>query len=120
MRSNLQVARRPAYDAARRFVEVALKSDGSLFEPDRSVWSAVTLEDLHTRFNRAPDTSTDRFEDKLARQLEGAPASTIQLPAEIVYVHFLVATDIGAAAKKRLVGLIISWNSEPISIPENL
>jgi len=91
-----------------------------LFVPDRSVWSAETLEDLHTRFNLAPDESSDSFEKKFARQLEGASAATIQLAAEIVYVHFLVASDIGAKAKRRLVELIISWSPEPISIPQDL
>lgn len=102
MRSYLDPTKRAAYDAARRFVEVGLLTNGSLFLPVRSVWSSPTLEDLHTRFNLAPDESTASFEDKLARQLNGAPAATIQLAAEIVYVHFLIARDIGAQAKRRL------------------
>jgi hypothetical protein len=120
VRSYLDPTKQAAYDAARRFVEVALRTNGSLFLPDRSVWSSPTLEDLHTRFNLAPDESTASFEDKLARQLNGAPAATIQLAAEIVYVHFLIARDIGAQAKRRLVELILSWSPEPVTIPEDL
>jgi 5-methylcytosine-specific restriction protein B len=120
MRSNLDPTKRPAYEAARRFVDVDLRGDGSLFLPDRAVWSTSTLEDLHARFNLAPDVSAASFEDKFSRQLAGAPAATVQLAAEIVFVHFLVARDIGAAAKQRLIDLIISWSPEPISIPYEL
>jgi hypothetical protein len=38
----------------------------------------------------------DSFEHKFQRQLEEAPVATIQLAAELVYIHFLVASDIGA------------------------
>ena len=111
---------RPVYEAARRFEAVALRSDGSLFKPDRSVWSAGVLEDLHTRFNLSPDSSSDRFEVKFRRQLTGAPTATFQLAAELLFVHFLVARDIGEVKKRHLVDLVRSWSSEPISIPADL
>lgn len=120
MRSSLDPVRQATYQAAGRFVDVALRSDGSLFAPDRRVWSPGVLEDLHTRFNLSPDTSTDSFEHKFQRQLNGAPAPTVQLAAEVVYVHFLVALDIGAPAKHRLIDLIMSWTAEPIGIPADL
>jgi len=72
VRSHLNPTQAAVYEAARRFVEVGLQADGSLFVPDRSVWSASTLEDLYNRFNLAPDESGDSFEEKFARQLEGA------------------------------------------------
>ena len=120
VRSDLDPTRQPVYAAARRFVDTCLRADGSLFLPNRGVWSAPVLDDLHHRFNLAPDTSSDSFEDKFARQLEGAPAATIQLAAEIVFVHFLAAHDIGAPAKRRLVDVIRGWTSEPIEIPADL
>jgi 5-methylcytosine-specific restriction protein B len=120
MRSNLDPAKRPVYQVARRFVDVALRKDGSMFLPDRQVWSALVLEDLHRRFNLSPDTSSDSFEEKFARQVEGAPAATVQLAAEVVFVHFLAAGDIGAPAKQRLVDLIRGWSPEPIVVPDDL
>jgi hypothetical protein len=78
------------------------------------------IDDLHTRFNLAPDPSSDRFEVKLKRQLAGAPPATIQLAAELLFVHFLVARDITEVTKRRLVDLISSWSPEPISIPADL
>jgi 5-methylcytosine-specific restriction protein B len=120
MRSDLDPACQPVYEAARRFEEVALRRDGSLFEPDRSVWSAGVLDDLHARFVLAPDPSSDSFEEKLRRQLTGAPAATIQLAAELLFVHFLVAHDIGEVTKRHLVDLVRSWCAEPISVPADL
>lgn len=120
MRSDEDLADQPVYAAAQRFVDVALRRDGSLFKPDRSVWREPVLEDLHARFNMSPDQSSDRFEEKFKRQLASAPTATIQLAAEVVFVHFLVANDIGAPAKRRLVDLILSWSLDPISIPDDL
>lgn len=37
-----------------------------------------------------------------------------------MYVHFLIARDIGAPAKRRLVDLILGWSAEPTSIPPEL
>jgi 5-methylcytosine-specific restriction protein B len=68
----------------------------------------------------SPDVSTDSFEQKFERQLQGASAATVQLAAEVVYVHFLAARDIGPTAKRRLVDVIISWTAEPINIPSEL
>lgn len=120
MPSDEESADQPVYVAAQRFVEVALRTDGSLFIPDRPVWHESVLEDLYARFNLSPDQSSDRFEEKFKRQLAGAPSATIQLAAEVVFVHFLVASDIGATAKRRLVDLIRSWSPDPISIPDDL
>jgi 5-methylcytosine-specific restriction protein B len=120
VRSNQNPACQPVYDAIGRFIDVALKADGSLFDPDRSVWSSPVIEDLRARFNLAPDESSDKFEKKFERQLAGAPAATVQLAAEVLFVHFLVASDIGASAKQRVVDLVRSWSPEPILIPDSL
>jgi 5-methylcytosine-specific restriction protein B len=120
MRSHLDPTKRPVYECARRFAEVGLRRDSSLFTPDRSVWSTSVLTDLYERFNLSPDESSDKFEDKFRRQLDDAPTQTIQLAAELIFIHFLIALDIGGAAKHRLVDLVCSWASEPISIPVDL
>ena len=36
---------------AERWVDECLRSDGSLFTQDRSIWTLSHLEDLHRRFN---------------------------------------------------------------------
>ena len=54
-------------------MEEALKSDGSVFMPGASIWSAENVEDLYDRSVENPDESLDNFDDKLRRQLEGSP-----------------------------------------------
>lgn len=120
MRSNLDPSKRIIYEAAQEFAREALRSDGSLFQPDRSVWSANTLDDLYLRFNLSPDETSDTFEQKFRRQLEDAPTETIQLAAEVIFVHFLIAKDISATAKRHLVTEVISWAGDPIRIPDQL
>lgn len=120
MRSQSDPLKQITYVAARRFVEVALRHDGSLFEPDRKVWSAPVLDDLYQRFNLSPDESKDRFEDKFRRQLKDAPTATIQLAAELIFVHLLIANDITAPTKKHLVDVVRSLTTEPIEIPSDL
>jgi hypothetical protein len=70
------------YAMAQAFVDAALRSDGSLFTPERAVISAANLEDLHARFVGHPDLSSRPFEDKFRDQLAGAGPETIQLAAE--------------------------------------
>lgn len=108
------------YDAVHQFVEWALVTDGSLFTPGRAVWSLAAIEDLHRRFNLQPDTSSDRFDVKLRRQLNGAADSTIQFTAEALYIHLLIVDDIGGTAKRRLLSAVLSWMREPVPVPPEL
>ena len=79
---------------AERFVQEALESDGSLFTPGAKIWTAENIEDLYERFVDNPDESSDRFEDKFRRQLEGAPLETRQLAAELLYIHLLFPANL--------------------------
>lgn len=114
--------REDQYRMAERFVESALKQDGSLFTPGVPVWSLGNLEDLSRRFLDNPDESADSFENKLRRQLQGAPSRTIQLMGEVLYVHFLlpVASDFKGDTKRRTIGTILGWSPEPLAIPDDV
>ena len=61
------------YDAAAKWVEAALRTDGSLFAPGESIWSSTYLEELHQRFLDHPDESNATFLEKLEAQLEDSP-----------------------------------------------
>ncbi len=64
------------YETAARFVSDALQSDGSLFTPGKPVWSLENIADLQERYIENPDSSKDKFDIKLQRQLAGAPPET--------------------------------------------
>lgn len=86
--------------------------------PISRIWPFDTVDDLHLRFNQRPDTSSDSFDLKLRRQLEGASDATLQLMAEAIFVHFLVVDDIGGKAKRAPVDQVLSWMTNPVEIPE--
>ena len=79
-----RMGREEVYGVAERFVEQTLERDGSLFTPGTVIWSAENIEDLYERFVGNPDESSDSFEDKFRRQLDGAPPETRQLAAELL------------------------------------
>lgn len=110
----------PVYAAAERFVDHALRRDGSLFTPSRAIWTLENLRDLRKRFVEAPDLTKATFAVKFENQLAGAPADTIQLAAELIYTHFLIAANIGGAAKRRLITRVLSWLPAPLTIPDDL
>jgi 5-methylcytosine-specific restriction enzyme B len=108
------------YEASQRFVDAALRHDDSLFTPGDSIWSAANVEDLYERFVQRPDVSGDSFLLKLERQLEGAPNATIQLAAETIYFHLLIAGDIKAPTKRKLVHAVLSFMEDPVDVPAEL
>lgn len=114
--------RQPVYMAADRWIESALRSDDSLFTPGREIWTQSVIDDLYDRFVGQPDESADPFITKLRRQLDGAPPETFQLMGELLYVHFLVASDdsIGGDRKREVINEVLSWSPEPVEIPEDL
>jgi hypothetical protein len=93
----------PLYVAARRVMDSGLGADDSAFTPGAAIWTAESLEDLHERFVLAPDTGGRRFLEKLEDQLKGAPAATVQLTAELLYLHLLAPVDMGGVAKRNLL-----------------
>ena len=106
------------YAVADRFVEEALRRDGSLFTPGTSIWSAENIEDLYERFVGNPDVSSDSFEDKFRRQLQDAPPETQQLAAELLYVYLLFPSNIGGDKKRRIVHSVLEGTS--IALPDDL
>ena len=112
----------PVYAAAERWVDAALRSDDSLFTPGQPIWSLDNLNDFHTRFVGNPDAPGSGFFQKFERQLAGAPLTTIQLAAEILYVYYLIIWPgkVGGNAKRRRISEVLGWAGNDLSIPEPL
>lgn len=111
---------RAVYEASQDWVRDCLLEDGSLFTPDRAVWSRPVLADLKLRFVDRPDTSKDNFENKFQRQLAGAPPTTVQLAAELIFVYFLASKQVTSVAKRQLIETVLGWSKEPLSVPDRL
>jgi hypothetical protein len=112
--------RETLYSVAQQFVDAALRRDDSLLSPGVPVWSLANLEDLHRRFVEQLDTSADSFENKLRRQLAGAPPHTVQLAAELLYVHLMLPIGIKGETKRQLLQRVLDWSSSPVEIPSTL
>ena len=111
------------YDAADTWVDSALRSDGSLFTPDESIWSREMLGELHRRFLDSPDAGAGSFYEKLEVQLAGSPPEVFQLMAEVLYIHFLIVWR-GAmkrATKEKGINQVLAWSlRDDIRIPDAL
>ena len=108
------------YDAAAKWVEAALQSDGSLFSPGESIWSNRWLEELHQRFLDHPDESSATFLEKLEAQLADCPPEVYQLMGELLFFHFLIVSTKNSANEQRVIDRVLGWSPVPVAIPEEL
>ena len=111
------------YAAAEKWVECALRSDGSLFTPGTPIWTSQWLGELRERFlNRHEDWKGPRFFEKLEPLLASSRPEVIQLMAEAVYVTYLIVWKgtVGRAAKRRRINQVLGWSPTPVAIPDDL
>lgn len=108
------------YSAARLVVERTLQASDSLFTPGRPIWSMTNIQDLYDRVVGHPNLSAHSFGAKFAPQLNGAPAATIQLAGELLFVHCLFPADMSGPDKRALINEVLSWSPSPVTVPEQL
>ena len=105
------------YSAAGTWVEQALRTDGSLFTPGKSIWSSRWLGELHQRFLNHPDESSASFEDKLQAQLKSSQPEVYQLMGEALFFHFLIVSTKKSTREQRVIDRVLGWSPSPVSIP---
>ena len=108
------------YSVAQTWVEQALRTDGSLFTPGKSIWSSEWLGELHQRFLNHPDESSASFLDKLQAQLDGCQPEVYQLMGEALFFHFLIVSTKNSAHEQRVIDRVLGWSRSPVSIPPDL
>ena len=108
------------YAVAQLFREQALERDGSLLTPGRAVWTIPALEDLEQRFVLSPDLSSDSFDQKLERQIDGASDTVKQLMAELLLMHLLVVHGMSADTKRLRISRVLGWMRDPVVIPPDI
>jgi len=110
----------PTYAAFAAIRSQVLGRQLSLFSGSELIWTPGNVEDVRIRFVEQADLSSDKWEDKLRRQLDGAPDPVLQLFAELLFVHLAVPSDIKGDTKRSLISTVLSWMTTPSSIPEDL
>ena len=108
------------YNAARAWVDSALRTDGSLFTPGTPIWSSHWLREFRELAPNDLDESPDNFEEKLRRKLEGSSPEIYQLFGEALYFHYLVRRSKSTANKLRQINMALGWSSAPVQIPTEL
>ena len=111
------------YVAAQKWVDAALRNDGSLFTPDKAIWTKELLAELHKCYVDNPDVPGSNFYDKLYKQLEGSTQSAAyQLMAEVLYFHYLIIwrANMRGDTKKSRIDEVLGWSGQQINIPAEL
>ncbi|TDQ54406.1 hypothetical protein [Actinorugispora endophytica] len=111
---------RPIHAATRALVKAGFAGDGSLFTPERAVWTAAVADDLRLRFVDPPRLEKESFTETVERKLHGAPTETVQLLGELLFLHLLAPSNVGAPAKKALLSRVLAAAAEPIPVPSGL
>lgn len=111
----------PVYDAAEQWRDRCLLDDLSLF----ANVPCSRLEDaeaLVAAFIDQPDVGSDDFVSKLRGQLAGSMPSVVQLAAELLYVHFLIATAhvVKGQRKREVVTDVLAFNTGTKPMPQDL
>ena len=101
------------YEMAQQWAQRCLRQPGSLFadQPGPKVSTAQTAAALHAAFVDNPMLGHDTFLDKLRVQLADEPVEVVQLAAELIYMHLLIASKgtIGGSAKRGLVNSVLAF-----------
>lgn len=110
------------YEAAKFWVERALKADDSLFTPGQAIWTLENLAMLREQFLDRPDIPGDGFYGRLENQLAGSPPETYQLIGEVLYVHFLIIHQSATRSDTKSDGInrVLERSSAATTIPAHL
>ncbi len=108
------------YDAAKEWVNRALRTDDSLFTPGTPIWSSQWLGELHQRFLNNPDESDASFSDKLQIQLKDSRPEVYQLMGEALYVYFLIVATKNSKNEQQRIDTVLGWSESPVAIPPEL
>lgn len=108
------------YAAAAQFVDRCLRAGTSLFTDGRRIWSKKAFNDLRQHFIDQPLEDKRSFLLKLRQQLTGLEDPSIQLMAELLFIHFLITVTVGARKKRETIQEVLSWMKQPATIPADL
>lgn len=112
----------PVYQAAERWKLLSLIGDASLFD-GRALEVAEAARELQEYFVGQPDEGEGTFETKLRAQLAPASADTVQVAAELLYMHVLIESKdaITPSNKRKLVNRVAGFRETGTSvIPDDL
>lgn len=112
----------PMYQAAERWRNESLIENRSLFSGEL-LDGAAAAQELVEAYVLRPDLGTGTFYGKLKEQLADVSPAAVQLAAELLFVHYLIASPgaVKAAKKQDQVQIILDFRESGTSaIPDDL
>ena len=112
----------PMYAAARRWRDESLVGDRSLFD-GRPIDGDAAFQELMQFYVNNPDAGAGTFVSKLRVQLADAGDDSIQVAAELLYVHALIAKTASwtARSKLELINTVASFGDDGVArVPADL
>jgi 5-methylcytosine-specific restriction protein B len=106
--------------AAQRVIETGLGSGRSATDSGEAAWTGPVASDLYRRVIVEEDTGTGAFLSKLEVQLSGADRATHLLCGELLYLHVVPLSNVGADTKRNRIGSVLGWARPQASLPTDL
>lgn len=104
----------PLLSAAAAWIQHCLVEDGSLFVPQRALWTAEQAQRLQIGVVGRPELRAVDFFSGLQRQLADVGAPAQQLMAEMLWALLLFPSNIGVEAKRTLVRRVWALSGEQL------
>jgi MoxR-like ATPase len=108
------------YDVSAEWAETCLDRGGSLFGAYESLWTQPVVGEAAARLLVDDERKKVDFYEKLRDQVAGLSEEAITFTAELLYVHLLPISNMGAPAKRKAVELVLGWRQEPLTVREEL
>ncbi|RUL90330.1 AAA family ATPase [Verrucosispora sp. FIM060022] len=111
----------PVYSAVARWRDRCLLEERSLFA-DRAGSRLTDARILIRDFVEQPDEGKDDFLTKLEGQIGGSPVAAVQLAAELLFVHLLIARAdaVSGYRKREIVQRVLSFAADTAPLPSEL
>jgi hypothetical protein len=107
----------PVIDAFRKYMDVCLIEDGSMF-CNSQLWTPLLVGEARSAFVEHPDMGSDDFMTKLKRQMKNASSAAQKLMAEMLWALLLFPSNISVKTKRQHIHDI--WMLSGEQLAENL
>ncbi|WP_198587301.1 McrB family protein [Glycomyces xiaoerkulensis] len=106
----------------REYIDLGFGEGTSLFDRGRPLWNAETVGELHRCYNLRPDEGSDKFHEKLERQLADASDDAKLLMAELLALQSLplLKGNLRPSSKIERVERVLHWMRKRVEIPDHV
>ncbi|MET3683267.1 hypothetical protein ABID56_001362 [Alkalibacillus flavidus] len=85
--------RKTIYDVITNWKQNCLLNDGSLIWEGEAIWTQDNIRRFDTIFVNSPDDSSDTFDGKLEKQLDGEVESVYKFVIELMYIYYIFPSN---------------------------